>query len=59
MIILGADQAPESLAKLDDCFGQLVVDEGVSAGGTDCVELGLQQRVVGDCEGQFGDDDVL
>ena len=48
----GADQPPEALAEAQDGLGQVVFVEGILEG----LGAGRHQRVGGDIEGQFDDD---
>lgn len=58
-IISVSDQSSEALFEFDDGFGCLVIAEGVSAAVADGFQSCFEERVIGDAEGEFGDDDIL
>ena len=55
---LGADEPAESLLEPDDRLGQLVVGEGVSAGVSDGLDAGLNNRLVRHGKRQLRDNHV-
>lgn len=58
-VVAMSNESPEALFELDDGFGCLVVAEGISTAAADELKSGFEEWVIGDAEGQFGDDHVL
>ena len=58
--VVGAasDEASEALFESDNCFGELIITEGITAAFADAFESGLDERAIGHGERQLGDDDV-
>lgn len=57
-VLAAADEATDALAEFDDGFGDGVFHEGVDALFLEVFDAGGGDGVVGDGEGESGDDDV-
>lgn len=54
----GADESANALSEFEDGFGKSVLHEGISAAGLNGLEAGFDEGMVGDGEGEAGDDDM-
>ena len=57
-VMFGADESSETLFEFEDGFGELVVEEGVSAVDSDLFKSPLEQWFIGYGERQLGDHEV-
>jgi len=57
-VFKGADEAAEALLESEDCFGDLVVEEGTATGLFDGAHAGLHDGVGGNSEGETINDDA-
>ena len=59
IVPLGAYQTTEALSKHNGSLGNLIVNEGVLAPGSEGLYAGLGEGVIGDLERELGDDDAF
>lgn len=58
-VVAVSNQSSEALFELNNGFRGLVVAEGIAAAAADEFESSFEEWVIGDAEGEFGDDDIL